>query len=337
MPIPLLFLGIAAVTAAVGTGKSIKAVSDQKDATDTNDRANRIVDLATSAANLSRKNSGNAVTALGEKKIWILDKGIQPFLKSFDKIHNIDFTPSQGLQEIKNMKMDKQSFEELGQMQTMASSIAGGITGGSVLGATTAFGAYGAVSALASASTGTAIASLSGVAASNATLAFLGGGTLAAGGLGVAGGTMVLGGLVAGPALAVMGFIVGAKASANRDEAYSNLSKAEAFEEEMKTVRVLCKGIRMRAALFERLLIKLDGIFEPNVLRMNQIIRKSGTDYSNYSDADKKIVIASMSTASAIKAVLDTPILTEDGKITPESNDIADEVNRYVSTAQTNE
>lgn len=41
-------------------------------------------------------------------------------------------------------------------------------------GALAAFGAYSAASALATASTGTAISALSGVAASNATLAFFG-------------------------------------------------------------------------------------------------------------------------------------------------------------------
>ena len=51
---------------------------------------------------------------------------------------------------------------------------------------------------------------------------------------------------VAGPALAVMGFVVGAKASANKEKAYANLANAHTFEEEMKTVKVLCKGIRMR-------------------------------------------------------------------------------------------
>ena len=94
-------------------------------------------------------------------------------------------------------------------------------------------------------------------------LAFLGGGALSVGGLGIAGGTMVLGGLVAGPALAVMGFVVGAKASANKDAAYSNLANARQFEEEVKTIQVLCKAIRMHANMFERLLIKLDAVFEP--------------------------------------------------------------------------
>lgn len=46
---------------------------------------------------------------------------------------------------------------------------------------------------LGTASTGTAISALSGVAATNAALAWLGGGTLAAGGAGIAGGNLVLG------------------------------------------------------------------------------------------------------------------------------------------------
>ncbi len=53
----------------------------------------------------------------------------------------------------------------------------------------------GAVVAFGTASTGTPISSLSGAAAAKATLAFLGGGPIAAGGLGVAGGTFVLCGI----------------------------------------------------------------------------------------------------------------------------------------------
>lgn len=128
----------------------------------------------------------------------------------------------------------------------------------------------GAAGVFATASTGTAIASLSGAAATNATLAFFGGGSLAAGGLGIAGGTAVLGGLVAGPALAVIGFVVGSKASANLDNAYSNLSKAEEFKEEMNTASSLCIGIRKRTAMFNRFLLSLNSIFEPLTYEMKK-------------------------------------------------------------------
>jgi len=53
----------------------------------------------------------------------------------------------------------------------------------------------GGAAAFGSASTGTAISSLSGKAASNAILAWFGGGSKAVGGLGMAGGNMVLPGI----------------------------------------------------------------------------------------------------------------------------------------------
>lgn len=69
------------------------------------------------------------------------------------------------------------------------------------------------------ASTGTAISSLSGAAATNATLAWLGGGSLAAGGGGMAAGSVVLGTITATTtgvfALAAAGIVASAYYSKN--------------------------------------------------------------------------------------------------------------------------
>lgn len=123
-----------------------------------------------------------------------------------------------------------------------------------------------------------------------------------------------------------MGFIVSAKASENKSIAYSNLSKANKYKEELDLASSVCKGIRMRANMFERLLIKLNGVFELLVYSLEQIIASSGTDYSTYTSDQKAVVATSMSIAGAIKAVIDTPILTEDGKLTIESEKIAKSV-----------
>ena len=333
MPIPLLFIGIGLGTAALGIGKGVKAGIDQKDANNTNAHAQSIVDDATKKAETSRKNSSKAIEDLGRKKIWVLDNSVETFIHLFEQLHNVELGASSGMDELKKFRIDKQAFGELKQMSAMASSIAGGLVGGAAAGALAAIGAYGGAMTLgACATTGTAIASLSGAAATNATLAFLGGGALSVGGLGMAGGTMVLGGLVAGPALAVMGFIIGAKASANKNAAYSNLVKAKEYTEEVKTVQVLCKAIRMRANMFERLLIKLDAVFEPLTDSLAQIIQKSGTDFCRYSDEEKAAVAANLSLAKAIKAVLDTPILTEDGLLTEESNAIIAPVQNVIES-----
>lgn len=336
MPIPFAFIAIGAGAAALGVGKGIKAGVDQKDANETNESARDIVNDATKAAKTSRENSSKAIENLGRKKIWILDNSVESFVHLFEQLHNVELGESPGMDELKKFRIDRQSFGELKQMSAMASSIAGGIAGGAAAGALAAIGAYGGAMTLgACATTGTAIASLSGAAATNATLAFLGGGALSVGGLGIAGGTAVLGGLVAGPALAVMGFVVGAKASANKDAAYSNLAKAEKYREEVKTVQVLCKAIRMRANMFERLLIKLDAIFEPLTESLAQIIQTSGTDFSRYTKEEKAVVAANLSLAKAIKAVLDTPILTEAGELTSESEALIAPIQNVINSHAT--
>ncbi|MCF0221916.1 MAG: hypothetical protein HUK19_06455 [Fibrobacter sp.] len=73
--------------------------------------------------------------------------------------------------------------------------------------------AYWLVGELGAASTGTAISTLFGAAKANAILAWLGGGSVAAGGGGIAVGSTVLGGIVALPALAAMGIFQHAKAN----------------------------------------------------------------------------------------------------------------------------
>ncbi len=333
MPIPLLFIGIAAGTAALGVGKSIKAGIDQKEAKDVNESAEFVIETSKDKIELCRKNCGSAIDNLGLCKIDILDNSVKPFIKEFEKINNIELSDSVGLNELNKMALDKKSFSELKEIQSIASSMVGGAASGAMAGAVTAFGAYGIASTFATASTGTAIASLSGAAATNATLAFFGGGAMAAGGLGVAGGTAVLGGLVAGPALAVLGFVLGAKASANKEKAYTNYAKAKEFEEEMNTAAVACIGIRKRSNMFNRFLLSLNSVFEPLVYDMSEIIKNSGTDYRKYSDDEKKTIAEAMAIAGAIKAVLDTPILDEEGNLTLESENIIDNTREMLGDA----
>jgi len=85
-----------------------------------------------------------------------------------------------------------------GIAKAFAKNTAMGALGGAALSG----GAFAAVATWGTASTGIAIAELTGVAASNATLAALGGGALTAGGAGMAGGALVLTGLFALPILA---------------------------------------------------------------------------------------------------------------------------------------
>ena len=55
---------------------------------------------------------------------------------------------------------------------------------------------------------------------------------------------------------------------------------------------------------------------------MEDIIKNEGDDYRTYSEESKRVIASCASVAISIKAVLDTPMLTDDGLLTVESEEI---------------
>jgi len=323
MPIPFIIAGVAAVGAIFGAGKTAKAVYDNYQANDYNDSANRIIDRASRKANEARVKSSDALKALGELKVSVLSEYIKPFIKTFSLIKNVNFSDVPGLNELSKLKLDKQDLKELEELSGFASSIASGAISGGVAGAAAAFGAYSGVMALGTASTGAAIGSLSGAAATNATLAWLGGGSLATGGMGMAGGAAVLGGLVAAPALVILGCVLGSKASANLDNAKSNYHKAREYSEQMDVCADLCNGIEKRANLFSSFISALSESKNEDLHNLLDLIREQGRDYSSYTQESKKKLACAVAKVKLIKTVIDTPILTEEGTLTSESDKLS--------------
>jgi len=322
MPVPLLFIGIAAVSGSTGIAKTIKASVDQSHAKSMNEVSNRRIENKANRLDCLRKQCGISLEYLGEEKVFVLNGSIRAFLDSFEQIKNVDFEESMGLMELNKLHINRKDFEALDKMSKFSFSLATGSMAGAAGGSLAAFGAYSAAATFASASTGTAIASLSGAAASNATLAFFGGGSLATGGLGMAGGTAVLGGLVAGPALLVMGVIIGAKAGKNLEDAKANAAKANEICEQFENGITQCISIRRRTYMFYNLLARLDAYLMPLVYEMENTINNEGTDYSLYSAESKKVIACAASAAGTLKAVLDTPILTEAGDLTEKSESV---------------
>lgn len=315
MPLPVVFIGIAAATGAAGAGAAVKAGVDHNTTKKINSNTEeRIVHAAVHLEEL-RRQCGEALENLGREKVQVLSGSLLPFVDAFAKLKNVDFTESSGLLELSKLRIDRASFEKVGPQEHFGVSLVGGSLAGLTGGALAAFGAYSAASTFAVASTGTAISSLSGVAATNATLAFFGGGSLASGGLGMAGGTAVLGGLVAGPALLVMGVIVGAKAGKGLEEAKRYAAQADEFCQQFENGAAQCVAIRRRTWMFHNLLARLDALFLPLVFDLEQIIVTEGVDYALYKESSKKTVAMAASAAMSVKAVLDTPMLAEDGSL----------------------
>jgi len=329
MPV-VLFIGVAAATALLGTERTIHGAKDNQTAKIINEYANNNVKDAQNVLLEQRDKTAKAFDDLAELKVYVLNDTIKEFLDTFEQIKNVDFTDSEGLDELKNLKITREDFKELKELRNFAATLTEGAVSGVAGGALTAFGAWGAAQALATASTGTAISTLSGAAATNATLAFFGSGSLASGGLGMAGGAYVLGGLVIGPALAVMGLITAASAGKQLDDALANKEQSDEIAESLRTSSVKCASIRRRTYLLYNLLAHMDSFLQPLNWKMKHIVETEGNDYRLYKPESKKIIAMTASTAVSIKSILDTPILNKDGAITEESEEVSKRIAKLI-------
>ena len=167
------------------------------------------------------------------------------------------------------------------------------------------------------ASTGTPIAALSGAAASNATLAFLGGGSLAAGGLGVAGGMLMLGGIVVAP----VALVVGWKYAAEQEK---RLTLAKEYEAE---ANINIKQIQTMAEFLQTTVwTRIDEL--DSLVRRLQFRAESAMDKLESIAFDPKNndhVRTFQQAGLLVKALTDTmrtPILDASGCVTPESRTV---------------
>lgn len=229
MPLPLI-LGVgAAVAGLVGVGNGIHGAVKMKEANDTVKSAEKRHKSNIEKFERKNESTSKVMDALGKLELQILNSFDQ-FSDTIEKIQNRPQFKEYNKDGITLPKYDK---ENLKKVSVGASVLLGGL-GGAAIGTAGGFAAAGAttsaVMALGTASTGTAIASLSGAAATNATLAALGGGAIAAGGGGIALGTTILGATTLGVGILVGGIIfnvTGGKLSEKADEAYKQMQKAE--------------------------------------------------------------------------------------------------------------
>lgn len=142
------------------------------------------------------------------QKLLALVKVKKKALLALKKINKISKNFRGKDREFQETYLEKQSFS--GQLDSINNTITLGeaainASKGVAGGVSTALGSWALVSTFGAASTGTGLISLSGVAATNATLAWFGGGAVAVGGGGMAAGTAVLGGIVVIPAMVIWG------------------------------------------------------------------------------------------------------------------------------------
>lgn len=285
MPLPLI-LGIGAVIAGVaGVGSGIAGGVKMKEANDTMKSAERRQNAAIKKFEDTNSTTTKKMDELGTLELDIL-ASFKRFSDAFEKIQNRP--------DFKNLKLEKYDIpkfdpEELREVSVGAGVLVGGLSGAAA-GTAGGFAAAGAttaaVMALGTASTGTAIASLSGVAATNATLAALGGGAIAAGGGGMALGSLVLGGATLGVGLLVGGIIFGITGGKLSDKADEALSQARKTEE---TVAKICGYLYELQDYANKYLVSLNRVnmFYLQKLDHFEVLVNKKQDWRDFSDSEK--------------------------------------------------
>lgn len=315
MPVPIILGGLAVAAAVTGVAKGAKGIMDNNEAKELNELAKAIVEQSEFNLEQAKKHSQASLELLGTAKVTILNMSVKKLLEVFGQIKNVDFEHDGNLGNLSLTEFDVADFRMLRQEVSFIASSGLGVTGGATSGALAAFGAYNGVMALGAASTGTSISTLSGAAATNATLAWLGGGPLAAGGYGIAGGTMVLGAVAAGPAMLIAGWYMGAKASKNLDDAKSNIAQAKAFKADVDNTITAVNGITKLAIQLKDLFHQVRTEAKKTLNDLEQVIAKQGVDYSQYNEYSKLCVMKNVKIMQLIKAMLDIAILDEEGNV----------------------
>lgn len=261
MPLPFIpiLIGAAALAAgATGVAKGIEA-KDKLDRAQRYQRdAKRLADQAEQDGKQAQELLKRELTKLGQAK-----KDLNELCVKVEKRRKQDI--ENDMMDDKSKKFNKVSISVYGSSASMAdvfTSMAGSLGAGAASCAL----ALGGVVLFGTATTGTAIGSLTGAAFSSALLSWFGGGALAAGGLGVMGGAAVLGGIFLGPAILIGGFVLSSKAEEALDQArdayYEVKEKVEKANKVINSIKNCCTQLSDYTALINRTRDSLKRMFD---------------------------------------------------------------------------
>ncbi|GAA8869018.1 hypothetical protein HpEKA13_10090 [Helicobacter pylori] len=323
MPLPFILGGLALAAAGYGVKKGIDALDADCEADEFIKKAESLKEEATKKAESAESDCRRAFMRFGEKKLHVLSHTVSNFLDHFHRLERSriiieGINMQDNMQDIEGQVSDARKitnqYREV-DCEVDFLDVTGTLGAGVLGGVLAAYGAYAGVGMLASTAGGVAIAELSGVAATNATLAWLGGGALSVGGFGMVGGMAVLGGLVAGPALAILGAFSASKMEENLENAKAYCSQVEAAVKKADVMIDDLQAVRKMADLFTRQITKFDALFFSLAQEAIVTMKKHNYDVSHYNRREIDQLCVTCSTLKTLIAFLKVSIMDEHQKL----------------------
>lgn len=307
--IPIILGALALGTAAVGAIAGAEGIDNMNQAKKIGERAQKRHERAVSKLQADWEGTNKLAEEYGELQLDVMKRTIGRLVDFIERnIGKANQSEKEFLEGLDGISVQK--IQEYKAAAIAAEQFFGG--GAKAISAATAGygGAMGLATSVGVASTGTAIGSLGGAAAWNATLAWLGGGSLAAGGGGMALGSLVLGGITVGPAVLIGGFVLAGQGE-------KALTKARKYEAEVNTAiakidaaKDFIKQVRRRISELNHLVESLN---ERAVLGLDEL--ESLPSFDKDRDVIKFQQVALL--VKALAEIMKTPVLDSKGKLNP--------------------
>lgn len=306
MPLPFILGGAAVALAGTGIKKGLNARKKNQEAEQLIISAENRLAIPLENFKKEQRKMEVYLSDFARFKVMVFKVQIQNFI---DFIKTCKNSANSEL-NIENISFTDKELHSLESEITKVDNISSGLVKGTTSGALIAFGTYGAVGTFATASTGTAIGTLSGAAATNATLAWLGGGSLAAGGGGMAVGAAVLGGVVAAPLIAIAGFSMDSKAEKNLTAAHEYSEDVDIEIDKMLLKLEEFKGLKDYIDELGNTIVQISDKFDKILKKINK--RKDKCK----SEKTKQLFIL----GKGLKNHLDISLLNKKGKLNQKFN-----------------
>lgn len=317
MAIPLIVAG------AVG----LLGISGHLSAKETNEMAQRVsqeaksmYDNAKSALESEQKMTEQSLLRLGRSKKRVMDNSIKQFLRAYDRIKDVQLSESIGLNELSKFSVDKQGALQLQKMSDVySSSISSGAAGA----------AAGTLIALAASGGLPVVTGAFSIAGSALALGEFGAAAGIAGSALSFGAAMTPLSAIAAPVILFTGISASIKADENLEKANVMHAEAESACEKMKVSQTLCKAIQKRSDMYDKLLRDLDSMYRSCTVLLDRVTKNKveisqgrTLTSADFTEEELKLIAVTRALTGAVKAVIDTPILSKDGSVSDESKTV---------------
>ena len=304
--IPLIIGAVALLTGGAGVVVGIDGVSNMEKAKKTGQDAQKRYKQKHESLEKVLGSTQELAEEYGQLQIQVKLQTIERFVTFIEGIGQTaslsDMKFLEGLEGVSSQQIQEYKTTAL-EVKPLAKGGVKAIGAGYAAGQST----VALVGLFGTASTGAAIGGLSGAAAWSSTLAWLGGGSLAAGGGGMALGHLVLGSIAGAPALLIGGFVLGGQGEKALTEAHRYTAEANTEIAKLDACDSFYGQVQRRITELNNLLNAI------NNRAIDGLIELESQPFVRERDIAKFQQVALL--IKALAEVMKTPVLDNDGNL----------------------